>query len=146
MSTLNNGAPAQVQILSGPNVSKNALTTAAGFVDDTWRLNGRVTLLLECAWIATSRIFPNSRDLQGRRSRRWTRPHLQQLGPARGMSADLTGDGKTVLKLHYGQFWLSPGTNFTSAFNPNPPAGRRPTSGPTMRTRTADGILARKDD
>ena len=37
-----------------------------------------------------------------------------------GMSTDLTGDGKTVLKLHYGQFWVYPGTNFTSAFNPNP--------------------------
>ena len=36
------------------------------------------------------------------------------------MSADLTGDGRTVLKLQYGQFWLYPGTNFTGAFNPNP--------------------------
>ena len=25
-----------------------------------------------------------------------------------------------MLKLHYGQFWVYPGTNFTSAFNPNP--------------------------
>ena len=29
-------------------------------------------------------------------------------------------DAITVLKLHYGQFWVYPGTNFTSAFNPNP--------------------------
>jgi hypothetical protein len=40
--------------------------------------------------------------------------------PRMGMSVDLTGDGNTVLKLHYGQFWVYPGTNFTSAFNPNP--------------------------
>ena len=46
VSTLNNGVPTQVQILLGPNVSKNDLTTAAGFVDDTWRLNRRVTLSL----------------------------------------------------------------------------------------------------
>ena len=37
VSTLNNGVPAQVQILLGANVSKNDLTTSAGFVDDTWR-------------------------------------------------------------------------------------------------------------
>ena len=41
-------------------------------------------------------------------------------GPRVGMSADLTGDGKTMLKLHYGQFWVYPGTNFTSGLNPNP--------------------------
>jgi hypothetical protein len=26
----------------------------------------------------------------------------------------------TMLKLHYGQFWVYPGTNFASGFNPNP--------------------------
>ena len=36
------------------------------------------------------------------------------------MSADLTGDGKTVLKLHYGKFWVYPAPLFTAAFNPNP--------------------------
>ncbi len=36
------------------------------------------------------------------------------------MSADLTGDGKTVLKLHYGKFWVYPAPLFTTAFNPNP--------------------------
>ena len=41
-------------------------------------------------------------------------------GPRLGMSGDLTGDGKTVVKLQYGNFWLYPGTNFTGAFNPNP--------------------------
>ena len=25
-----------------------------------------------------------------------------------------------MLKLHYGKYWVYPGTNFTSAFNPNP--------------------------
>ena len=36
------------------------------------------------------------------------------------MSADLTGDGKTVLKLHYGKFWVYPAPIFTAALNPNP--------------------------
>ncbi len=46
VSTLNNGVPTQVQIQLGTNVSKNDLTTFAGFVDDTWRLTPRITLSL----------------------------------------------------------------------------------------------------
>ena len=121
VSTLNNGAPSQVQILSGPNVSKNALTTAAGFVDDTWRFNGRVTLSLGMRLDRYQPILPEQQGPAGQ-----TFPAIDPVltfnnwGPRLGMSADLTGDGKTVLKLHYGQFWVYPGTNFTSAFNPNP--------------------------
>ena len=84
VSALNNGAPVQVQIRSGPNVSKNALTTAAGFVDDAWRLNGRVTLSLG---MRLDRYQPISRaagtcraDVPGD----GPRPHVQQLGPTRG--------------------------------------------------------------
>ena len=40
-------------------------------------------------------------------------------GPRAGLSADLTGDGKTVLKVHYGQFWVYPAPIFVAAFNPN---------------------------
>ena len=72
VSTLNNATPTQVQILLGPNVSKSALTTAAGFVDDTWRLNGRVTLALGMRLDRYQPILPERRDLQGRRSQRWT--------------------------------------------------------------------------
>ena len=46
VSTVNNGVPTRVQILLGANVSKNDLTTAAGFVDDTWRLTRGLTLSL----------------------------------------------------------------------------------------------------
>ncbi len=121
VSTLNNGAPAQVQIRLGPNVSKNALTTAAGFLDDTWRLNGRVTLSLGMRLDRYQPILPEQQGPAGQMFSAID-PVLtfSNWAPRVGMSADLTGDGKTVLKLHYGQFWVYPGTNFTSAFNPNP--------------------------
>ena len=121
VSTLNNGTPTQVQIRLGPNVSKNALTTAAGFMDDAWRLNGRVTLSLGMRLDRYQPILPEQQGPAGQ-----TFPAIDPVltfnnwAPRVGMSADLTGDGKTVLKLHYGQFWVYPGTNFTSAFNPNP--------------------------
>ena len=121
VSTLSNGTPAQVQVRLGPNVSKSALTTAAGFVDDAWRLNGRVTLSLGMRLDRYQPILPEQQGPAGQTFAAID-PVLtfNNWAPRAGMSADLTGDGKTVLKLHYGQFWVYPGTNFTSAFNPNP--------------------------
>ena len=74
VSTLNNGVPTQVQMLLGPNVSKNDLVTLAGFVDDTWRIGRRAHAVARaCGWIAISRGFRRSRDQPGRRSRPSTR-------------------------------------------------------------------------
>jgi hypothetical protein len=121
VSTLNNGVPAQVQILLDANVSKNDLTTWAGFADDTWRLARRVTLSIG---LRLDRYQPSLPAQEGPDGQRFTAvdPVLtfSNWGPRAGVSADLTGDGKTVLKVHYGKYWLYPGPNFTSAFNPNP--------------------------
>jgi hypothetical protein len=121
VSTLNNRTPAQVQILLGSNVSKNDLTTSAVFVDDTWRLNGRLTASLGIRLDRYQPILPAQDGPAGQ-----TFPAIDPVltfnnwGPRVGMSSDLTGDGRTVLKLHYGTFWLYPAPIFTAAFNPNP--------------------------
>ena len=121
VSTLNNGVPAQVQILLGANVSKNDLTTSAGFVDDTWRLTQRVTLSLG---MRLDRYQPGLPAQEGPSGQKFAAidPVLtfNNWAPRMGMSTDLTGDGKTVLKLHYGKFWVYPARIFTAAFNPNP--------------------------
>jgi hypothetical protein len=121
VSTLNNGMPAEAQILLGPNVSRNDLATQAGFVDDTWRLNNRLTISLG---MRLDRYQPSLPKQEGPAGQMFAAiaPVLtfSNWGPRVGMSAALTGDGKTVLKLHYGRFWVYPGVNFTSAFNPNP--------------------------
>ena len=85
VSTLNNGVPTQVQILLGPNVSKNNLTTAAGFVDDTWRLTRRDDPVARPA--PGSLPADSSRAAGTRRAdvpSGGPRPHVQQLGPTRG--------------------------------------------------------------
>lgn len=120
-STLNNGVPTEVQFLLGPNVSKNDLTTSAGFVDDTWRVNGRLTISLG---LRLDRYQPSLPAQAGPNGQTFDAiaPVLtfNNWGPRVGVSGALTGDGKTVLKLHYGKFWIYPGVNFTTAFNPNP--------------------------
>ena len=121
VSMLNNGVPTQVQIFLGANDSKNALTTGAGFVDDTWRLSRRNHALARAASRSLS-TGPARAGRTGGAAVRGDRPgaDVQQLGAARRASAaDLTGDGKTVLKLHYGKFWVYPAPIFVAAFNPN---------------------------
>jgi len=121
LSTLNNGVPAQVQIQLGANVSKDDIATSAGFVDDTWRVTPRVTLSLG---LRLDRYQPSLPAQQGPAGQTFAAidPVLtfNDWGPRLGVSADLTGDGKTVLKVHAGRSWLYPGTNFAATFNPNP--------------------------
>lgn len=122
VSTLNNGVPTQVQIQTGTNVSKNDLTTAAGFVDDTWRVISRLTLSLGLRLDRYQPILPAQQGPAGEEFAAID-PVLtfNNWAPRVGAIADLTGDGKTVLKLHYGTFWVYPSPIFTAAFNPNPP-------------------------
>jgi hypothetical protein len=121
ISTLSNGLPTQVQIFLGTNVSSNDLETLAGFVDDTWRIHRRITLSLGLRLDRYQPILPAQEGPAGQTFAAIA-PVLtfDNWGPRAGVSADLTGDGKTVLKLHYGKFWIYPGANFTAAFNPNP--------------------------
>jgi len=121
ISTLNNGVPTQVQVFQGLNVSRNNLTTSAGYVDDTWRIGSRVTLALG---MRLDRYQPSLPEQTGPSGQIFPAvdPVLtfNNWGPRAGVSTDLTGDGKTVLKLHYGKFSLYPSANFSAAFNPNP--------------------------
>ena len=121
VSTLNNGVPTQVQILLGSNVSKNDMVTSAVFADDSWRINRRITLSLG---LRLDRYQPGLPEQQGPAGEEFGAVDsvitFNNWGPRLGMSADVTGDGRTVVKFQYGDFWLYPGTNFTGAFNPNP--------------------------
>jgi hypothetical protein len=121
VSILNNGVPTQVQILLGPNVSKNDMVTSAVFADDTWRINQRITLSLG---LRLDRYQPGLPEQRGPAGEVFSAIDsvitFNNWGPRLGMSADVTGNGRTVVKLQYGDFWLYPGTNFTGAFNPNP--------------------------
>ena len=41
------------------------------------------------------------------------------IGPRIGLTYDLAGDGKTVLKASYGLFWHNPGPDVSADANPN---------------------------
>src|SRR5262249_18199799 len=121
ISTLNNAVPTQVQIYQGTNVSRNDLTTDAGYVDDTWLINKRLTASVGIRLDRYKASLPDQTGPSGEVfGANDSFPTWYNWGPRAGLSYDLSGNGKTVVKAHFGLFFLYPGVNFTSAFNPNP--------------------------
>lgn len=120
ISTFNNQLPAQVQVFLGANVAKSGVRTSGGYVDDTWRLNRAVTLSLGMRLDRYQLTLPEQDGPAGQTFAPID-PVLtfNNWGPRAGISTDLTGDGKTVLKVHYGRFWIYPAPIFVAAFNPN---------------------------
>jgi hypothetical protein len=121
LSTLVNGTPSQVQIYLGHNDSKNDLRTVGAYLDDTWQVAPRLTLSLG---IRIDRYKPSLPDQSGPSGQQFTAtdnfPVFNNWGPRFGVTYSLTKDNKNIIKAHWGQAYVYPGVNFTSAFNPNP--------------------------
>ena len=122
VSMLNNSVPTQVDLYLGPNVSKSGLWTYAAYVDDSFQINKRVTLSLGLRLDRYVPFLPEQDGPLGTQHFDAVNPILvwNNWGPRLGVSTDLFGDGKTVLKANYGQFWFYPSVNFGNGVNPNP--------------------------
>lgn len=121
VSYLNNGTATQVDLYLGQNISKSGLWTYAAYVDDSFQLNRRMTLVLG---LRLDRYAPFLPEQDGPTGQHFDKvdPILtwNNWGPRLGLSTDLAGDGKTVVKVNYGQFWFYPSVNFGNGVNPNP--------------------------
>jgi outer membrane receptor protein involved in Fe transport len=124
---LRNGAPVQVILFAGPTRSLNGLWTYAGYVNDTWQPASRVTLNLGLRYEryrgflpaqdrAASTFFPEALSYEAKDDVF----HWNLLSPRLGVNYDLFGDGKTLLKFNYGQYWWNPGTALAGNVNENP--------------------------
>jgi len=105
----------------------NKLDQQDVFVNDTWSL-GRVTLNLGVRWDRYRGWMPDQRQLAyaiGPVSVPETVFPEQSfytwnsLGPRAGITYDIGGDGKTVVKASYGLFWHNPGPGVSADANPN---------------------------
>jgi hypothetical protein len=115
---LNNGAPTDVYLIE-PGDGLVGLWTYAGFVNDTWRVNNRLSLnlglrfdkytgFLPAQEHPVSRFNPTAISFAARDDVfDWN-----LFAPRAGITYDLLGNGKTVLKMNYGQYWFNPGADF----------------------------------
>ncbi len=126
VSIFNNGVPTQVRIFLAPNVSENALWTHGAYVTDTWQATRQLTLTLGLRYDRQQPFLPAQQGPTGERFAAVDRVLVwHNWGPRLGGSYDLSGRGKTVVKAHYGQYWLYPASDFATDVNPNPPLWTR---------------------
>jgi len=97
------------------------------FINDTWAV-GRVSLNMGLRWDRYKGSMPENEQIAfsiGPVSvPAQTFPATDfytwnNFGPRIGVSYDLAGDGKTVLKASYGLFWHNPGPDVSAGANPN---------------------------
>ena len=126
---LDDGVPTDVYLFE-PGAGEVGLWTYAGFVNDTWRVNNRFTLNLGVRFDRYVGFLPAQEHPVSRFNPTaitfeavddvisWN-----HLSPRAGLTIDLGGDGKTVLKVNYGQYWWNPGADFLFSGSPNANGG-----------------------
>jgi hypothetical protein len=125
---LNNGRPIEIYQFGAPTSSINGLWTYGAYVNDTWQPASRLTLNLGLRFERYRSFLPAQQRLPGRFF-----PDSLEFSavddvltwnlwsPRVGLNVDLTGDGKTLLKVNYGQYWWNPGTGLAGNVNTNSP-------------------------
>jgi hypothetical protein len=139
--TFNSGAPLTVTLYAptathvgslgdGPNgnlLSIDKLNTYDAFISDQWSV-GRATFNLGARYDHYRNWTPEQRQLAyafgplnvaAATFAEQTYATWDKIVPRLGMTYDLMGDGKTVVKLNYGLFGFNPGVGVSANGNPN---------------------------
>jgi outer membrane receptor protein involved in Fe transport len=126
---LRNGAPIEVFLFESPSRNDSRLRTTSLYANDTWSVNSNLTLNLGLRFDRYRHYLPEQEHAPGRFHQFIAAPikfdAVDELvvwnlwAPRIGLTYDLTGDGKTVLKFNYGYYWWNPSTDMANAANPN---------------------------
>jgi hypothetical protein len=118
---LNNGVPSQVRVYDNPVESgKRGIWAFAGYVQDGWKVNSRVTLNLGYRLDQMRSFVPAQVGPGGQQFPEYKAPVWTYGTPRVGIVYDLTGDGKTLIKGNYGQYYQFPYTSIADTMNPVP--------------------------
>jgi hypothetical protein len=106
-----NGAPFRVRLFNTPLRQTAGLKRLAGYLQDEWTLNQRLTLSLGVRIENATGFLPESEFLGGRWQEARTFPREDDLfgdtavAPRFGLVYDITGDRKTVVRFSAGRFY-----------------------------------------
>ena len=131
LHVLRSDVPSEVMLFE-PAVSENGLYTLGLYLQDTWRLNNRLSLNLGVRFDHYRNFLPEQVHEAGQFTpERIVFPAIDDVNtwnlvaPRLGASYALTGDGKTLLKGNFGQYWWNPGAALSQDVNPNPETWNR---------------------
>ena len=119
------GVPAEVDIYNTPNTGVNAVRVLSAFVQDSWAVTRRLTVNLGArfdryvmGWPDQS-MSPTHSDIWApRQIRARTVLTWANVAPRVGAAFDVTGRGRTVVKLFAGRFYWNPSTAIVDDENP----------------------------
>ena len=126
LHVLRDGTPLEVYLFGTPSRSESGLWTPAAHAGDSWRVNGRLTLNLGVRFDRFRVFLPEQMHPAGRFTpAEQTFAAVDDLidwnvfAPRLGGAYDVTGDGRTILKVSYGRYWFGPGPELGFSANPN---------------------------
>ncbi len=119
LHVLNNGVPAEVYLFASPSKSEQGLLSLGLYLQDSWRVNTRLTLNLGLRFDRYRSFLP---DQEGPPVGRFNATQVSfpevsnvktfnQPVPRLGLVYDLTGEGRTVIKANYAQYAWNPGAS-----------------------------------
>jgi hypothetical protein len=119
LHVLRNGAPAEVLLFQSPVDSLDGLRTFGAYITDTWRASGKLTLSLGARFDRYRSYLPAQTGPPTGAFN--TAPQVAFAAidnlltwnlpaPRLGFTYDVMGNGRTVIKGNYAQYWWNPGT------------------------------------
>src|SRR5262252_4043407 len=130
LMVLRNGNPSEVLLFQSPTTSLNGLWTTGLYASDTWRATSRLTFNLGVVFDRYRSYLPaqTGPPVGPFNPTQVSFPAVDNLitwnvtAPRLGLTYDLSGNGKTVVKANYALYWWNPGTTaIDSLVNPNSP-------------------------
>jgi hypothetical protein len=124
---LNNGNPVEVRFRDAFDVHKGLRTTGL-YLQDTWRMSSRFTVNLGLRFDRYRSFLPDQEGPSGGRFSAATATQYDAVNnvktfnhpvPRVGIIYDVTGEGRTVVKANYAQYFWNPGTDIANVMNPN---------------------------
>jgi len=128
LHVLNNGAPVEVLLFETPSTSEQGLRTTGFYLQDTWRMSSRFTINVGLRFDRYRSFLPEQEGPSGGRFSPTTATPYAEVSnvktfnhpvPRVGIIYDVTGQGRTVVKANYAQYFWNPGTDISNVMNPN---------------------------
>jgi outer membrane receptor protein involved in Fe transport len=128
LHVLNNGNPVEVLLFETPSTSEQGLRTSGFYLQDTWRMSPRFTVNVGLRFDRYRSFLPEQEGPSGGRFSPATPTAYAEVAnvktfnhpvPRVGIIYDVTGEGRTVIKANYAQYYWNPGTDIANVMNPN---------------------------